>query len=284
MGEFYEALRVFMRESDLRAYIAAVQILRAAPHLTNVQKQHAVYHWLICHHFFPERCLQVRQRLNFDALPPETFRAYFRFSRHHIGPLRQMLGIPEQFDEGDHKLHGDDALLVLLRRLGSPQRHIDLEDEFGLSSAFMSDIALSLVKFLHCRWSRLLFSAPGCWTPERLALYADAVSEKVYLLTGVHWPAALLWHIVGFLDGSFHDTDRPSDQYRGQNLQESAYSGYEKGHGLRFHHLLFPCGIIGHVSLFLAGRQNDAALWTASMYFSQFRELCGIDLTIPIQD
>jgi hypothetical protein len=204
--------------------------------------------------------------LDFSTLSSETFRAYFRFNRHHIAELRVALGIPDTFTTGERSIHGDIALLMLLRRLASPQRHIDLEDEFGCSTTTTSDVTLRLIEFLHDRWKRLLFSCNFCFLPARLRDYARAIADKIYVISGVRWPLEILWQIIAFVDGSFYETDRPSDEFVGQDLQASAYSGYEKAHGMRFHHLLFPCGIIGHVSLFIAGRQNDAALWIASGY------------------
>lgn len=262
----YDALRTYLREGELQAFLAALQITRATPHLTPDAREAAVRHWFVTFALFPERCIQPRQALDFNLLSPETFRAYFRFNRHHINELRVALGIPDSFNTGERSISGDTALLMLLRRLASPQRHIDLEDEFGCSRSTTSDITLHLVEFLHDHWYRLLFSSDYCFQAERLHEYARVIREKIYIIGGTPWPANLEWQIVAFLDGSFHETDEPSDEYIGQDLQASAYSGYEKAHGMRFHHLLFPCGIIGHVSRFIAGRQNDAALWAASGY------------------
>lgn len=262
----YDTLRAYLREGELQAFLAAVKIAHATPHLSPEAREAAVRHWFVTFALFPERCIQPRQSLDFSLLSAETFRAYFRFNRHHIRELRVRLGIPDSFNTGERSIDGDVALLMLLRRLASPQRHIDLEDEFGCSRTTTSDVTLRLVEFLHDRWYRLLFACDFCFQPERLREYAQAICDKIYVIGGVHWPAELLWRIVAFLDGSFHETDEPSDVHVGQDLQASAYSGYEKAHGMRFHHLLFPCGIIGHVSRFIAGRQNDATLWATSGY------------------
>lgn len=182
--EIYECLRRIMTESELRAFLAAVQIGRARHRLTSEELRWAIMAWHVLYVFEPERIIHVRQRLDLELLPPETFRAYFRFSRHHITPLRQMLGIADTFVASDHKIHGDDALLILLSRMTSKQRLIDLENRFGLSSAFLSDVTLSLVRSFHAQWFPLLFCAKQCFTEERLHAYSRAIADKIYVLTG----------------------------------------------------------------------------------------------------
>ena len=115
-----------MTESELRAFMAALEIARARDRLTSENLRKAILAWHVLYVFEPERIIHVRQRLDLSLLPPETFRAYFRFSCHHITPLRQMLGIADTFVATDHKIHGDDALLILLSRMASKQRLIDL--------------------------------------------------------------------------------------------------------------------------------------------------------------
>ena len=260
-------LECALTASDFAAYRDALILLRQRPNLSNEQFRSAVAAWLVLHDIAPERPLIPRQRLDFSLFSTQKFMKYFRFLPHDIPILRQALGIDNVVITADHhRILGDDALLLLLRRMASPQRLVDMEDEFALGSSTISTITLSLLRSLWNRWYALLFCADYCWTQERLALYAQAVSEKVQLLTGHPWPGDIGWYIAAFLDGSFHYTDQPGDDFRGQNLQESAYSGYYKSHGLRFHHLLFPDGILGHISLFIAGRLNDARLWHESLY------------------
>ena len=98
--------------------------------------------------------------------------------------------------------------------MASKQRLIDLENRFGLSSAFLSDVTLSLVRSLHAQWFSLLFCAKQCFTAERLQAYARAITDKVFVLTGNRWPVELSWMLVAFLDGSFLETERPSDEIR----------------------------------------------------------------------
>ena len=66
--------------------------------------------------------------------------------------LRERLGIDHVIVTNDHhRMLGDEALLLLLRRMASPQRHVDLEDEFGVSSSSTCTITLWLLRSLHAR-------------------------------------------------------------------------------------------------------------------------------------
>jgi hypothetical protein len=264
--EVYERLRWCLPESEVRTYLAALCLLRAAPRLSMHQRRIYSALFQLAYVIDPERPLVPRQRLDFSLFTPEKWRSYFRFARCDVPRLRQLLGIDNVFvTEDSHRMLGDEALLLLLRRMSSPQRHTDIEDEFGISSSTSSAISLALVRSLHDRWRAHLYCARTRFSAERLAQCAQAVSNKVYLLTGIPWPAEVSWSIVAFLDGTFHETCKPSDQYPGQDMQASAYNGYEKAHGFRYHHLLFPDGIIGHVSPLIPGRHNDATLWHKSL-------------------
>ena len=100
--------------------------------------------------------------------------------------LRERLGIDHVIVTNDHHhMLGDEALLLLLRRMASShQRHIDLEDEFGVSSSSTCTITLWLLWSLHVHWTPLIFCADVCFTPEHLQQYAAAVSQKCACLTG----------------------------------------------------------------------------------------------------
>lgn len=215
-----------MTESELRAFMAALEIARARDRLTSENLRRAILAWHVLYVFEPERIIHVRQRLDLSLLPPETFRAYFRFSRHHITPLRQMLGIADTFVATDHKIHGDDALLILLSRMASKQRLVDLENRFGLSSAFPSDVTLSLVRSLHAQWFSLLFCAKQCFTADR---------SSVQVMRGSFVPLAVTELGVGDRDALFGDVFGSSNrhtasdfiwrQQRGQDTPALSSSG-----------------------------------------------------------
>lgn len=265
--QLYRTLRLVMGESELQALLAAVRILRSSPSMNDEQRRLAAALWNYVYVLDPERPLVPLQRLDFSLWSTEKWRSHFRFAPQHLTQLRELLRIDYVFHTDDgHRMLGDEAILLLLRRMSSGQRHVDLEDLFSISSSTSSTITVTLLRRLHELWHNRIFCADVCFTAARLRQYAAAIAEKVYLLTGVHWPTELGWFLVAFLDGTHHTIDRPSDEFRDQNLQESAYSGYEKGHGLRLHHLLFACGIIGHVSPLIPGRMNDAVLWKQSLY------------------
>lgn len=245
--------------------------MKASPRLTHQQRRRAACLWFVAFvlepELFPE---EPPSLLTFEEeLAPETFRAFFCFESRHIRQLRVGLGIPDRFTASEHTTDGDTALLMLLRRLTSHQRHVDLADEFECSTTKTSVITLGLVHFLRDRWTTKLWTCDFCWQPEQLERYAQAIARKMHALTGQHWPAEeLMWHIVGFLDGTFIGTNRPSrvDPNRGDPPTARFYSASERAHGVRMHHILFPCGIIGHVSNLVPAGESDADLCEQSWY------------------
>jgi len=69
----------------------------------------------------------ARQSFTAFTFPFNTFQTHFRFEQVDIDQLRRKLQIPDEFvtSTGLH-LAGEEALLILLRRLAYPKRLLDL--------------------------------------------------------------------------------------------------------------------------------------------------------------
>lgn len=72
-------------------------------------------------------------------------------------------------------------------------------------------------------------------------------------------------NIVGFIDGTARPICRPS--YR----QRELYSGYKKGHVLKYQSVVLPDGLIGRLDGPYVGRRHDAAVLHLSNLLGELR-------------
>jgi len=102
------------------------------------------------------------------------------------------------------------ALLVFLKRLTSRgSTLISLEKFFGRSVGWICEVSLSVLGFLKYRWipTKVHSLDPSVFDKFRLHDYATCLWRAGLRLPGV----------VGFVDGTFHQTYRPGrDGYNGQ--------------------------------------------------------------------
>ena len=89
-------------------------------------------------------------------------------------------------------------------------------------------------------------------------LFARAIHEK-----GA--PAA---HCIGFIDGTFRHCARPTEG------QRHIYSGYYKGHGLKFQSVVGPNGMILDFYGPCPGRRGDGYLLRRSGFLTRMQQFC----------
>jgi hypothetical protein len=267
---------------DRSALVSAAALAAHWPQMTDEERRRAFAVWYLFFVEAPERVIYPRERKRFEDMPAHRFRSYFRFESGDIGRLIAALRLPATVvtDDG-HRLCATDALLLLLRRLASGTTLAHMEDEFALGKSTMSAISWQVMDELFAHFNETLFCAPCCWNHARLRAYVRAVKAKVEELTGEQWPNDVIFVICGFLDGTFLYTCRPGDDFPGQDLQRSLYSGYYKGHGYRGHNLVFPDGMVGHTTRrLIAGRQNDNTLFDRSGYLGLI--VVALQLTVLV--
>lgn len=264
----YQALNeAFPAIVDARAMFVLLAMLKQWPHLSREEQRHWAALWLARYVMVPERAIVARRCFDFWSLTPQRFAQLFRFQMSNIEHVYTLLRIEETFiTEDGHSMHGLDALLLLLRRLVTPQQLFNLEDDFGVGTSSISTVLSQLCLSLFNRFGATLYGINCCWNTDRLHAYAGAIRDRLEFLDQ-EWPNDVEFPLCGMLDGVFIRTQRPGNIVVGQDLQRAAYSGYYHAHGLRTHHVLFPDGMIGHVARrLIAGRQNDAALFVHSLY------------------
>lgn len=76
----------------------------------------------------------------------------FRFTIPEIRMIRPMFGIPDVFitERGRYRVSGDLALAILLRRMASPARYVDMRNLFGIHTSVLCTVFLEVSKGGRC--------------------------------------------------------------------------------------------------------------------------------------
>jgi hypothetical protein len=83
-----------------------------------------------------------------------------------------------------------EATSIILRRLATPCRWVDLYEEFGKHSSALTEIFYHALEQFYSNFSTLLHVGPENIVRERADYYAKCVTER----------GAVLPHVVGFID------------------------------------------------------------------------------------
>jgi hypothetical protein len=130
------------------------------------------------------------------------------------------------------RVSGRDGLLLLLRRLAYPNRLSDLERLFGRPRDEISRVCSCVERLLFDSFAAgLLTLDPVYLSAERLQTFVNAVERA----------GAPLPNCWAFLDGTFREIARPSEN------QQLFFNGKEHRHGVKYHALTTPDGLMVHV-------------------------------------
>jgi hypothetical protein len=88
---------------------------------------------------------------------------------------------------------------ILLRRLSTVSRWVDLQEEFGKHSACLTEIFYHTLELFHSKFSPLVTTWHLAILQERAEYYSKVISEKISPLDNV----------VGFIDGTAVAIARP---------------------------------------------------------------------------
>jgi len=183
--------------------------------------------YFISHPFGGSRILNEDWK---DSFPSEIYVQYFRFEKEHFEGIAEALDLPEvlHFPNG-HRSHRMEALHILLRRLSSPNRYIDLSPMFRLRPQYLSVVFNGVVAFLYEKWGDFIRSLDHQWLDsESLASYNLAFRSL----------GCPLESCVATIDGTKHCFSRP-----GHNMQEACYCGHWHEHALSYQFLQLPNGL-----------------------------------------
>lgn len=178
----------------------------------------------------------------------------FRFTRAHLYRLYHCFQWPEEGFQttGDcpTKSSSFEAFLIVMFRMANPGKWASTVPYFGPHKrSHLSAIFSSAMEHMVKQKEHLLTTLPAYYSqPATLRRFATAV----YRVCGY------LPNIVAFIDGTCKRIARPT------YFQRLFYSRYKRYHCVKFQHLLFPDGIIGHQFGPIEGRHSDAWLFNES--------------------
>lgn len=188
----------------------------------------------------------VGARPDLNTFSEEYCIEQFRFTLPEVRTLAAALGLPAQMvAENNLRWTRVEGLCILLRRLAYPNRLCDLVSIFQRGVSDLSRISNGVCLFIYNRWGHLLrdFTNAAWFTPERVQLYADAISRKCPLP-----------NCFGFIDGTVRPMCRPSEGQRG------FYNGKDRVHCLKFQSIVTPDGLVAHLHGPVEGRRHDAGI------------------------
>ena len=131
-------------------------------------------------HYIRRRLLLQPQNIRLRPTPSSfstsSFERLFRFTHSEFETLLHSLEIPSTLyvEAHGHKstFSGEDAFMVLLRRLSYPCRWVELSEFFGRSASDLSGIWNLILSFLRRRWCISKLSRIDC--ARMLLLYEVA--------------------------------------------------------------------------------------------------------------
>ena len=191
-----------------------------------------------------------------ESFTGDELRASFRFDREAIAELRGLLGVPDVlYSRSKRRFGGEEAFLLLLRRLGGRERNVELARVFGRSSPAISEmynVVLTHV-YQHARRAMRL----EMWEHD-LVRFAETLARC----------GCVEQHCVGFIDGTMFAICRPMEG------QESMYNGWKRGHRVKYQCVVLPNFLIGDWHGPASGRTNDPQMLVDSDLVPRMRAIC----------
>lgn len=195
-----------------------------------------------------------------DSLSDDECRSDFRFNKHDIYSLLDVLDLPEKITcPNRFFVYNDEALCMLLRRFAYPCRLEDLVPRFGRAVPQISMVVNQTMDLIFDKYSHLLSDLNQPWlAPVRLSEFAEAVHQK----------GAALDNCWGFIDGTVRPVCRP-----GKN-QRILYNGHKRVHSIKFQSVVAPNGLIANLFGPVEGKRHDSGMLAASELLPRLEAHC----------
>lgn len=154
--------------------------------------------------------------------------------------------------------------LVILRRLASPCRWVDVMCLFRKHPSHLSEIFWEgLRHFVRTRKHLAFGTLHAGFISRRAEQYSAAIESK----------CNVLGRCLGFIDGTVLGIARPGNS----SEQNAAYNGHKRKHALKYQTITSPDGLILHAYGPMEGRRHDWALYLRSGIEDQLDDVCFID-------
>ena len=192
------------------------------------------------------------QKLNLNLLSDDDVFAEFRFMKHDITRMAEVLNIPNEITchfYNDLKVDGVEALCVVLKRLAYPCRYVDMIPRFGRAVPQLCMIFNQTIDLIDRNWGHLLERLDQLWlSPDCLMRFAEAVHRR----------GAALGNVWGFIDGTVRACSRPKVN------QRVLYNGHKRHHALKYQSVSTPSGMIANLYGPVEGKRHDYAMLAMS--------------------
>jgi DDE superfamily endonuclease len=184
------------------------------------------------------------QPFSLDEWGPGMVKLLCRFTKEEIRRFTPYLQLDLCIWTDDCHPTPEEAIVVVLVRLSAPERAEHLAIHMRRSPSFISKVFNQTLQYLDRRYRSLIEWHPLI-TYERIEYWSKCLREA--------HGAEGIW---GFIDGTFTGFCRASDN----SEQRRDYSGYKKGHGMKWQAISTPDGLI--VSLYgpYRGATGDALM------------------------
>ena len=219
--------------------------------------------------------LQRYPKRSFEYTPDEM-RSHIRFNHEEFRELMTVLGVPDRFRFLSWSFDGEEALLILLRRLSGVDTFKKLRSEFRREECELCTCFNGMIKWMVDTHGHLISGDLRRWRPV-LRGWSRAVSQR-----SGDYDHGYYGYICMFIDGTCVRICRPtSGRTVFYDLQRLFYSGYKKYHNLNFCCIVAPNGLCIDLCGPVPGRHSDK--WTQSWSSTEvrLRELFrGLDFTV----
>ena len=215
--------------------------------------------------FFGAASNYGRQLAIQNPLSPAMFYSFFRFSREDIPRLVRALRLPGEFYCPLTRIRcgGEEALLILLKRMSYANRWVDCEFIFGRVESWLERVFYMILEHLY------EFAYHICFTMDVPRL--QRMMAPVFA-AAIHAKGAPLENCIGFIDGTFRHFCRPAkDGYNGI-AQRMQYSGHKKEHGNNHQGIETPDGLIVEMHGPFEGRTNDKRMVADSQILNRLAQ------------
>ena len=181
----------------------------------------------------PNFSYEEYDRFSLDEMNDAECLAEFRFRKHDLQILSEVLQIPDSFRCYQRSVvDGMEGLCILLRRLSYPCRYSDMISRFGLPVPVLSMVSNDVLDFIYnTHRHRITQWNHNVLNPAALQIYSNAIADK----------GAALHNCFGFVDGTVRPVCRPGEQ------QRVIYNGHKRVQPLKFQCVALPNGLIDNL-------------------------------------
>ena len=177
----------------------------------------------------PNFSYEEYDRFSLDEMNDAECLAEFRFRKHDLQILAEVLQIPDSFRCYQRSVDGMEGLCILLRLSSYPCRYSDMISQFGLPLTVLSMVSNDVLDFVYnTHRHRITQWNHNVLNPAALQIYSNAIADK----------GAALHNCFGFVDGTVRPVCRPGEH------QRVIYNGHKRVHALKFQCVALPNGLI----------------------------------------